>query len=461
MSLRIFTALLTVAALAAGASAADLEVGTGRQFSRIEDALAKARPGDTILVYPLADGKAYSKPAVMVRTAGLTIRSAKAGARVKLDGSGYDYSGVGPTPRAIFQFDPGADGCILDGFELFNAHNDSANGAGVRINQANDVTIRNCTIRDNDMGIMSNGELSAASGANQRIEFCTIHSNGNAKRAGYNHNLYLGGTSVTLHGCEVYASLTGHNVKSRAHFNWIEYCYIHDSANREFDLVDDKGNTEAAGSHSVLLGNLIVKAADMKGNKTVVHFGQDGGNDHKGAVYLVHNTIVTPYLSAVVHLSAPSARAELVANIICGKGNQQTLADATNRADIRNVSASGNWIGAGFSLPAGAAAGNVIGGRNEQPAFADAKAGDYHPRRSGPKGIIGGAPGLDKIKLPPLPKGKAAATRPATRPATTPATSASTHPAGRIETLREYSLKPPLPLRKDAATVGAFDPATE
>ena len=142
------------------AAAATLEVGPGKTFARIEEANAKAQPGDVILVYPRPRGQPYEKTAVFVRQG--TSPSAPCPARgtrwVAISGKGFDYSGAGSTPRAIFQFNPGADGCTLEGFELPGAHNDSHNGAGVRINQANHVTVRNCAIHDNDMGIMSNGD---------------------------------------------------------------------------------------------------------------------------------------------------------------------------------------------------------------------------------------------------------------------------------------------------------------
>jgi len=32
----------------------------------------------------------------------------------------------------------------------------------------------------------------------------------------------------------------------------------------------------------------------------VIHFGQDGGKEHNGILWLVHNTIVTPFISPVV-----------------------------------------------------------------------------------------------------------------------------------------------------------------
>jgi len=134
-----------------------------------------------------------------------------------LSGTGFYYSGVGRVPRAIFQFNKGADHCTLDGFVLLGAHNKSHNGAGVRINQANHIVLRKCDIHGNDMGIMSNGDGTLETGVNQLIENCEIHHNGSLEEPGYNHNLYLGGTSATIQFCEIHHSITGHNVKSRAH----------------------------------------------------------------------------------------------------------------------------------------------------------------------------------------------------------------------------------------------------
>ena len=129
----------------------------------------------------------------------------------------------------------------------------------MRINAAKNVTIGDCEIYDNDMGIMSGGAVNDEHAAeNQLIENCKIHANGNAKDSGYNHNLYLGGTSAVISHCEIFGSLTGHNLKSRAHFNRIEYCYIHDAANREIDLVEG-WDTERAESNALLIGNVIVK----------------------------------------------------------------------------------------------------------------------------------------------------------------------------------------------------------
>ena len=254
------TVIVAMLAVPLGAAGAALSVGEGEKFSRIEAALEAAQPGDTIEVHPLPGGRPYEKVALLVRKPRIAIRAAGAeGRKVVLDGKGYDYSGRGSVPRAIVQFHEGGDGSSIEGFELRGAHNESHNGAGVRINQANDVTVRNCTIHSNDMGIMSNGNGTPGSATGQLIENCLIHSNGDHSHPGYNHNLYLGGTEATMRGCEVHSSLTGHNFKSRAHRNIVIGCYIHDSANREFDLVDGKGDTDRPGSDAILIGNVIVK----------------------------------------------------------------------------------------------------------------------------------------------------------------------------------------------------------
>ena len=280
-----------------------LQVGPDKPFQRIEEAVQAATEGDEIVVHPNRDGSPYRQPVLMIRKAKLKIRSADPEKPVMLDGAGYEYSGHGSIPRAIVQFDPGADGCVLDGFVLTNARNGSHNGAGVRINAANNVTVRNCVIHANDMGIMSGGEVSRRTGAGQRIEKCKIFENGTDKDPGYNHNLYVGGTDVTVVECDISRSTTGHNLKSRAHRLFVINCVIHDSCNRELDLVDGVGNTDVPESDSFLVGNTIVKDSKCSGNKTVIHFGRDGAAHHTGTLWLIDNTIRTPFVSPIAHLS--------------------------------------------------------------------------------------------------------------------------------------------------------------
>jgi hypothetical protein len=358
------------------------DVGPGKTYARIESAYQAASAGDSILVYPKATGASYDSVAVYLTKRKLVFLGiAAAGGRVLMHGDGYDYSGAGSVPRAMFQFNPGADSCVVENFEISGCHNTSYNGAAFRINQVNDITIRNCHIHDNDMGIMSNGTVSANSAANQLIENCIVHDNGNQADPGYNHNFYVGGTSVIIRGCNVYAATTGHDIKSRAHITIVEGCYVHDCQNREFDLVDDNGVTTVPGSHALISGCVIVKATNTSGNKTTIHFGQDGGFDHNGTLYVVHSTIISPYISPIVDLSASGAGVSFTNSLVLdpsGIASGQVLVSTRGGALISNAAGHYMWISSGFTAPSGGTFDHVTtGAAGSVPAFVNAASGDY------------------------------------------------------------------------------------
>ena len=139
-------------------------------------------------------------------------------------------------------------------------------------------------------------------------------------------------------------------MKSRAHHTRVEYCYVHHSANREFDLVD-AAETARPQSDAVLLGNIIAKDPKCGGNRTVIHFGQDGGKGHNGTLYLAFNTIVTPFIAPVVELSAAGAKARLLGNVVASGARQagQKVAAVRGGAAMQNIGGESNWFCGDFS----------------------------------------------------------------------------------------------------------------
>lgn len=323
-----------------------LTVGSGCAYARPEQANAVAKPGDIIQVYPAEGDGVYHKVALRIVTPRVRwMGTTEPGRPVVLDGEGFDYSGRGAVPRAIVQFDPGADGSEILNFELRGAVNDSHNAAGIRINQAGRVTIRRCDIHHNQMGIMSNGGPDGKA-EEQAILNCVIHHNGDTADPGYNHNLYLGGDSVMVGGCDIFASTTGHNVKSRARFNLFTFNHVHDSANREFDIVDSDASA-LAHADAVWIGNLIVKADPIAGNTNVIHFGQDMGGVRRGSAWLINNTMVTPYVGPVVRVSTTPAAVRLVNNVIYNP--RQRAATLLEGVDPRTaLSGAHNWLSMGY-----------------------------------------------------------------------------------------------------------------
>ena len=274
-----------------------LRVGTGLAFARIEDAVAAAHPGDVVEV----SSGVYPKTAVRLTIPNLTLRGI---GRVVLDGKGFEYSGVGPVPRAALQIE--ADGCTVRGFEILGAHNATHNGAAIRIVAARAATIADCDLHGNDMGVMSSGVAGDAHAAEgQLFERCHIHHNGDPGEPGQNHNLYLGGTSATLRFCEIDHALTGHDLKSRTHLLRLEHCWLHEAANRELDLVDG-WDTERLGSDAALVGCVVQKGPNEAGNRNVVHFGKERGQ-RLGTLLLDHCTVESPFSTPVIVLDEGAA----------------------------------------------------------------------------------------------------------------------------------------------------------
>lgn len=327
--------------LAAGCFANDLHVGPGREFARIEDAIARAASGDRVVVHARENHEAYEKVAVVVDVPRIEIVAGEAG--VRLSGEGFEYSGVGRVPRAIVQFDPGASGSSLIGFELTGARNESNNGAGVRINQANGVAIRDCDIHDNDMGVMTNGRTEAGRGdgaRDQRFEGCHIHHNGSTREQGYSHNLYLGGESATLVRCVVEASSAGHNIKSRARTTIIDSCLVRDSANREIDLVDAQGFTDCDDSFAMIVNSTILKREASTGNRGVIHFGRDGKADRRGDLTILSSIIVTHYATPVVQVTTPDAGVRSAASLVVNTAKRrESGALVCDRSQVERVGA--------------------------------------------------------------------------------------------------------------------------
>lgn len=322
-----------------------LAVGPGRRFERIEDAVRAAKPGDTVAVYPQSGG--YREVALKLTVPRLKLIG-QGPAPVELDGTGFDYSGAGRVPRAIIQVDATGVGATIGHFVLRGAHNGTHNGAGIRVNGADGVTVDGCEITGNDMGVMSNGGPEGVA-KDQLFRECHIHRNGDAADPGYNHNLYLGGESATLRHCEIDHSLTGHNVKSRAHFTLVQDCFVHDSANREFDFVE-AAETERPNSNAAIVNTLIVKAADCSGNRGVIHFGRERGV-RLGGIWLIHCTLRTSFASGVLSLDGSSVHAEFDDDVI-ENGIQETpsFVEASGGASLAAVFGRNNWLSPGYAI---------------------------------------------------------------------------------------------------------------
>jgi len=141
----------------------------------------------------------------------------------------------------------------------------SENGAGIRQEGLN-LTVSHCYFHDNENGILA-GTLNPSKIIIEYTEFST-----NGFGDGYTHNLYINNIDTLVfrynytHHCNI-----GHEIKSRAHVNYIMYNRISNeatgNASREIDLPN--------GGTSYVIGNVIEQGPNST-NSGIVGYGLEG-----------------------------------------------------------------------------------------------------------------------------------------------------------------------------------------
>jgi hypothetical protein len=350
-------------------------------------AAVQLQPGDVIEVDPGTYTDACQLTASGTAAQPITMRGV-AGPRPVFDATGLDLSGSGSVPRAIFQFN-NASYWVLEHLELTHAANASNNGAGFRVTAGgHDLTVRDCSIHDNQDGAMSDGPSTIT------IEASDIFHNG--ANDGQSHNLYLQGDTVRLVGNHIHDSVGGQNIKLRTRYIEIIANVIENAGNYEIDLIQG-AYTSMPNANAVLIGNLLVRATSAANNSQTILFGTDNPGDttpsRNGALYALSNTFVLRNSSnQLFHVltstaSAPPTHVYLYNNIV-----HATVAGTLLTSDAGTegmTTGSNNFITTGIgNVPA--ALSSELGGTD--PGFAGSD--DYH--------LAAGSPAIDAGAAHPM-----------------------------------------------------------
>lgn len=268
--MRPISGALLAGLLCGSAAAATLQVGPGKQFGRIAEAVASASPGDVIEVDPAGD---HAGDVCRITAPRLTIRSAVK-ERVRLPSAGKIWGG-----KAIFVV--AADDFTVEGIAFSGARAPEGNGAGLRLEGRN-VVVRNCTFEDCEDGILGG----AGDVVIERCEFvrCGLTPNPQV----ITHNLYLGQavTRLTFRGNYSHASKVGHLLKCRARESLI--------LSNRFSDEDGTGSYRIDlpnGGRAVVMGNVIEQGPRACNNRLVTYGGE--GLEHAvNALWVVNNTMV-------------------------------------------------------------------------------------------------------------------------------------------------------------------------
>ena len=250
---------------------------------------------------------------------------------------------------------------IIDGLEIrggrppFDFSSDSGstqtysnNSAALYIEKGEYITIRNCALHN-----CGNGLFVGASSSDILIEGNHFYGNGNVGRI-YEHNSYTATAGIIYQFNRfgpLRAGAGGNNLKDRSagtiiRYNWIE------GGNRQLDLVDAEDSValhQDPSYHSTFVyGNVLIEP-DNSGNRQIIHYGGDSGNEaiyRKGTLYLHHNTIISTRAgrSTLLRLSTNDETADCRNNIIyvTASGNQLEFL-----SDEGTLNLSNNWLKSG------------------------------------------------------------------------------------------------------------------
>jgi hypothetical protein len=331
--------------LAMTAGATTYSVGPSRMYGSpcALVGVVSLAPGDIIEVDPGTYADACELTASGTAVAPITLRGLP-GTLPLFDATGVDLSGVGSTPRAIFQFANGSF-WVVQHLELENAANTSANGAAFRATAgAHDIVIEDVSVHDCQDGMMSDGVATVV------VQSSDIFHNGAGD--GFSHNLYMQGDSTTLIGNHIHDSNGGQNVKLRSRYAALFFNLIENAGNYEMDLIQGP-LTSDANANAVLIGNIIVRPPTSNNNSQVILFGTDDTTQpaRNGSLYAVNNTFVLQNsANRVFHAVQPINGSQIVFenNILFATAAGTALAADATTAGV--LTGAHNWIGSNVTV---------------------------------------------------------------------------------------------------------------
>lgn len=243
-----------------------LTVGTGMQYSRIADAVAATRDGDTVQVHA---GTYYDDYPVVTHK--ITIQGV---------GGMAHLVATKPIPngKAILL---AQNDLTIDHLEFSGAKVSSLNGAGIRY-EGGALTVTNSYFHDNQMNILGG----AIPGGTVRIDH-TEFGYTTPSATILSHSLYIGHiASLTVTNSYFHDTSNGHHIKSRADVSTIENNRIVDAAGTSSYSIDLPN-----GGDGVVRNNVIEQGAHQS-NPAIIHFGGESAPYAGSSLLVQGNTIL-------------------------------------------------------------------------------------------------------------------------------------------------------------------------
>jgi hypothetical protein len=271
-----------------------LKVGPGQPLQRPSDAARVARDDDIIEI----EAARYVGDVALWKQSGLLLRGVNGRPHLDSQGRTAEEQGIW-----VFR----GNDIVVENVEFSGARARARNGSGIRFLGRN-LTVRDSYFHDNEDGVLT---WTAPEG-DILIERSVFARNGAGD--GQSHNIYIGRIrSFTLRFSYSHDSVSGHEVKSRAHINRIEY-------NRLTD--EDDGNSSylvdlPEGGFAYVIGNALEKGARSE-NPNAIAFASENHGVQEGGLWVVNNSFYNRRVDASFVANRSKLQALVVNNVLAG-----------------------------------------------------------------------------------------------------------------------------------------------
>lgn len=348
-------------------------VGPSRTYTAPSKVASLVADGDTVAI----DAGTYEADVARWSANDLVLVGVNGYAHLKANGTAYGG-------KAIWVI--AGNNTTVERIEFSLCRVPDKNGAGIRQEGAN-LTVRRCFFHNNEDGILA-GDNAASDILIENTEFAD-----NGFGDGLSHNLYINHVkSLTFRYNYSHGALVGHELKSRAHRNYILYNRLADgpegTASRSIDLPN--------GGTAIIIGNEIQQGPKSE-NSNIIGYGLEGlSNPTAHHLVVTNNTIVNEKGNgSFVNQQNGTALCRMYNNIFAGPGTvltgtATTLDTAANLHPTIAAAGFANAVAYDYTLTGASPAidGGMDAGADD--GFALAPTHEYvHPANSKPRTING------------------------------------------------------------------------
>jgi hypothetical protein len=271
-----------------------LRVGPDRPLKRPSDAARVAQDNDMIEI----EAGRYVGDVALWTQNGLLLRG--------VDGRPHlDSQGRTAEDQGIWVF-RGND-IAVENIEFSGARSRNRNGSGIRFFGRN-LSVRDSYFHDNEDGVLTwhapDGDIV--------IERSVFAHNGAGD--GQSHNIYIGRIrSFTLRFSYSHDAVRGHEVKSRARFNHIEYNRLTDEDDGDSSYLVDLPE----GGYGYVIGNVLEKGW-RSDNPSAIAFASESPDVQEGGLWVVNNSFYSRRVDATFVANRSKLATLVVNNVLAG-----------------------------------------------------------------------------------------------------------------------------------------------